>query len=402
MVGGKPHGKDQKEVRYPVQNPGVSEHCSGHPYGGWHLPRVPTPKVHGGSVEETLLNGATGSSPGFSGQGLGEGKREAQGQGRRTYHGARPAKKNAGLGKAATRRQLAHRHFQQLGSVSKACRAANLAPSTYYYKPKEKALDRAKADSDTRDLIEKVQSKFPFFGYRRIHRWLERKCGVTVNEKRIRRIMQEYGLKALIWRGFKVKTTDSSHGYGIAPNLLPGRQITGINQVWVADITYIRISTGFMYLAAILDLYSRKVVGWVLSQSIDGKLCLGALEDAIGKRNPLPGLIHHSDRGVQYACELYRQRLAEHGILPSMSAKGHCYDNAFMESWFKTLKAEEVYLTEYETMEDVLQNIPHFIEAVYNEKRLHSSLGYFSPEEFEHLAAAGLLEKHGIQPVIQL
>jgi transposase InsO family protein len=214
--------------------------------------------------------------------------------------------------------------------------------------------------------------------------------------------MRKYGLKALIWRGFKVKTTDSKHDHGYAPNLLPGMKITGLNQVWVADITYIRILTGFVYLAAILDLYSRKVVGWAISLKIDAELCLRALDDAIASRRPGPGLIHHSDRGVQYACGEYRSRLQDNEIVASMSAKGYCYDNAFMESWFKTLKAEEVYLTEYETIEDVLKAVPRFIEAVYNEKRSHSSLGYLSPVEFEQLAAKGLLAKHGIDPVMQL
>ncbi len=253
-----------------------------------------------------------------------------------------------------------------------------------------------------RDSIEKVQAEFPFYGYRRVHEHLERREGITINKKKILRVMRKYGLKALIWRGFKIKTTDSDHPYGYAKNLLPGLKVTELNQVWVADITYIRILTGFVYLAAILDLFSRKVVGWAISMKIDAALCLKALDDAIEKRKPRAGLIHHSDRGVQYACDEYRQRLQDNEIVPSMSAKGYCYDNAFMESWFKTLKAEEVYLTEYETIDDVLRGVPSFIEAVYNEKRLHSSLGYYSPVEFEKLAAKGQLEKHGIQPFIQL
>lgn len=253
-----------------------------------------------------------------------------------------------------------------------------------------------------RDLIEKAQAEFPFYGYRRIHAHLKRKCGVTVNGKRILRVMRKYGLKALIWRGFKVKTTDSDHPHGYAPNLLPGRRITGVNQVWVTDITYIRIVTGFVYLAVMLDLYSRRVVGWAISEKIDAELCLTTLDDAIEKRRPRAGLIHHSDRGVQYACGEYRQRLLDHEITASMSAQGYCYDNAFMESWFKTLKAEEVYLTEYETIDDVLKNVPRFIETVYNDKRLHSSLGYFSPVEFEELAAKGQLRNQGLDPVMQL
>ena len=273
---------------------------------------------------------------------------------------------------------------------------------SYYYKTKKDSITQAQVDADARDLIENVQAEFPFYGYRRIHKWLERKQGVTINEKKILRIMQDFGLKALIWRGFKVKTTDSNHPHGYAPNLLPGTSLNRINQVWVVDITYIRIRNGFVYLAAVLDLFSRKVVGWAISLKIDSALCLEALDEAIQKRNPPPGLIHHSDRGVQYACGEYRDRLTAHGIIASMSAKGYCYDNAFMETWFKTLKAEEVYLTEYETLDDVLKSIPRFIENVYNEKRIHSSLNYFSPEEFEALAAKGQLAKNGIDPVMQL
>lgn len=214
--------------------------------------------------------------------------------------------------------------------------------------------------------------------------------------------MKKFGLKALIWRGWKIKTTDPDHNFGYAKNLLPGMSLTGINQVWITDITYIRILSGFVYLAAILDLFSRRVVGWAISAKIDVELCLEALNIAIEKRKPSPGLIHHSDRGVQYACDAYKSRLAECEIVPSMSAKGYCYDNAFAESFFKTLKAEEVYLTEYETIEDVLKSIPRFIETVYNEKRIHSSLGYFSPEEFETLAERKQLQKHGLQPVMIL
>jgi putative transposase len=303
---------------------------------------------------------------------------------------------------AAEKRRFVDHHAAEFGSVREACKAVGLAVSSYYYRPRRDAVARAQADADVRDLIEKVQAELPQYGYRKIHEHLERKDGVTINEKRIRRVMRKYGLKALIWRGFKVKTTDSEHDHGYAPNLLSGTMITGVNQVWVADITYIRILTGFVYLAAILDLFSRKVVGWAISLKIDAALCLQALDEAITSRKPGPGLVHHSDRGVQYACGEYRSRLADNEITASMSAKGYCYDNAFMESWFKTLKAEEVYLTEYETIEDVLKAVPRFIEDVYNEKRSHSSLGYLSPAEFEQLAAKGLLAKHGIDPVMQL
>ncbi len=329
-------------------------------------------------------------------------ERKTQGQDWRAHDDDRPFKKSGSLETAAERRQFVDNNCEKFGSVSEACKAVGIRSSTYYYKPKRDPVAKAQADADVRDLIEEVQAEFAFYGYRRIHEWLERKRGITINEKKVLRVMRQFGLKALIWRGFKVKTTDSDHAYGYAPNLLPGIRITGINQVWVVDITYIRILTGFVYLAAILDLYSRKVIGWGISLKIDAALCMTALDAAIEERKPLPGLIHHSDRGIQYACNDYRDKLTAHGIIASMSAKGYCYDNAFMETWFKTLKAEEVYLTEYETINDVLKGVPQFIENVYNEKRIHSSLNYYSPEEFEVLAANGLLAKHGINPVMQL
>lgn len=263
-------------------------------------------------------------------------------------------------------------------------------------------MSQAATDAELRDRIEAVQAEFPSYGYRRVHEHLERRDGLTVNKKRIQRVMRQHGLRALVWRGFKVKTTDSAHGHGFAPNLLPGVTVKEPNQVWVADITYIRILTGFVYLAAILDLFSRKVVGWAISQRITRELCLAALRRAVEGRRPAPGCIHHSDRGVQYACPDYVRFLEDHEIAPSMSAQGYCYDNAFMESFFKTLKAEEVYLTEYETYEDVLAAVPRFIEEVYNAKRMHSSLGYWAPEEYERLWEAGEFQKLGIEPSFKL
>lgn len=247
-----------------------------------------------------------------------------------------------------------------------------------------------------------MQVEFAFYGHRRIHEHLERKLGITVNKKKLLEIMRKYGLKALIWRGFKVKTTDSNHRFGYARNLLPGMTVDGPNQVWVADITYIRVLTGFVYLAAILDLFSRKIVGWALSKKIDHELCLAALKHAVLTRRPTAGLIHHSDRGVQYACDAYQEFLRDNEIVPSMSAKGYCYDNTFMETWFKTLKAEEVYLTEYENYEAAKARLPEFIEAVYNAKRMHSGISYMAPDEFEELWKKGMLRKLGIQAVLNL
>lgn len=263
-------------------------------------------------------------------------------------------------------------------------------------------MTQAAADAELRDRIEAVQAEFPFYGYRRVHEHLEKYDGLTVNKKRIQRVMRENGLRALVWRGFKVKTMDSAHDHAYAPNLLPGLTVDEPNQVWVADITYIRIRTGFVYLAAILDLFSRKVVGWAISQRITSKLCLAALGMAVKERCPAPGCIHHSDRGVQYACPGYTRFLDDYEIAPSMSAKGYCYDNAFAESFFGTLKTEEVYLTEYETYKDVLAAVPRFIDDVYNAKRMHSSLGYRSPEEYEQLWKTGELEKLGVDPSFKL
>lgn len=228
-------------------------------------------------------------------EGSGARNRETQSQDRRADDDNRPFKKSGGLEKTADKRRFVDHHVAKFGSVSEACRHVGLAPSSYYYKPTRSEVERAQADADVRDLIEEVQTEFPFYGYRRLHEWLERKRGTTINEKRLLRIMKKYGLKALIWRGWKIKTTDPDHNYGYAKNLLPGRTITWLNQVWVTDITYIRIRSGFVYLAVILDLYSRKVMGWAISLRIDTELCLTALNDAIAKRRPSPGLIHHSD-----------------------------------------------------------------------------------------------------------
>jgi len=258
-----------------------------------------------------------------------------------------------------------------------------IAPATFYYKAKKKSLEKLKEEMDLRDRVEKICLDFPRYGYRRVTRQLQRERWI-VNHKRVLRMMRENDLIFRI-RKRGIKTTDSDHSYPVFPNLIKDLITTSINQVWVSDITYIRILTDFIYLAVILDLYSRKVIGYALSRHIDTKLTLSALRMAIGKRNPTPGCIHHSDRGVQYASSEYVNELRNYGFEISMSRKGNPYDNAACESFIKTLKDEEVYLWEYRTIEDAERRIPYFIEDVYNEKRLHSSLGYLPPNEFEEL-----------------
>ena len=256
-----------------------------------------------------------------------------------------------------------------------------LSPSTYYYNPQRSWDTREREDAELRDAIESVQAEFPRAGYRTVQVYLRRR-GRWVGERRIRRVMKHFSLHAEIRRAF-VHTTDSNHSHRVYPNLLPGRAITGINQAWGADLTYIRIVNGFVYLAVILDLFSRKVIGWAISRHIDAELALAALRQAIQQRQPPEGCIHHSDRGVQYLCHDYVALLNEHRFLISNSAKGNPYHNAFVESFMKTLKQEEVYLANYETYLDVLENLPSFIEEVYNEKRVHSGIDYLTPSELE-------------------
>jgi transposase InsO family protein len=263
----------------------------------------------------------------------------------------------------------------------------NLSLSSYYYKSKEQVLSEVKKENDLLDHIERIALEFPRYGYRRITHQLERE-GITVNHKRVLRLMRESSLLVATKRKW-VKTTDSNHCYPVYSNLVKDFILTGINQIWVVDITYIRILLGFVYLAVILDAFSRKALGYCISKSLDTELALQALRMAIQRRIPQKGVIHHSDQGVQYASKDYTDELLKHGFKISMSRKGNPYDNAKAESFMKTLKQEEVYLWDYSTFEDTQKRIPYFIDAVYNQKRLHSSLDYLPPNEFE----AKLLEK---------
>jgi putative transposase len=224
------------------------------------------------------------------------------------------------------------------------------------------------------------------YGYRRVTAELRRR-GLLVNHKRVARLMREDNLLAVQPHAFVV-TTASKHELEVYLNLASKLKLTGINQLWVADITYIRLRTEFVYLAVILDGFSRKVVGWALERSLATRLTKAALEQALAARQPLPGLVHHSDRGLQYASNEYVQVLREHQMIPSMSRPANPYDNASCESFIKTLKREEIYTNKYEDLEHLRMNIEEFIEEYYNRLRLHSALGYRSPEEFEQKTEA--------------
>jgi putative transposase len=237
------------------------------------------------------------------------------------------------------------------------------------------------AELALRDQIQRIAVENRFYGYRRIAAEL-RSQGVLVNHKRILRLMRADNLLAVRKQRF-VFTTDSQHPYAVFPNLAPRLTLTETNQLWVADITYVRLRETFLFLAVVLDAYSRKVIGWELGEDLRAELALTALARALASRAIHPGIVHHSDRGVQYCCDAYVEKLQAFGFLISMSRKGNPYDNARAESFMKTLKSEEVHLHRYRDLEDARHSIEHFIENVYNSKRLHSSLGYLPPVVFE-------------------
>ena len=229
--------------------------------------------------------------------------------------------------------------------------------------------------------MQRIALQSPAYGYRRITEELQKR-GLAVNHKRVLRMMREDNLLCVRRCAFVV-TTDSRHSLPVYPNLAREMKPTAINQIWVADITYIRLRTEFVYLAVVLDAFSRRVIGWALGRTLEAELAVTALRMALMERKPSPGLVHHSDRGVQYASHAYTEMLQQHHATISMSRKGNPYDNAACESFMKTLKQEEVYRNDYRDFQDARSSIGEFLELVYNQKRLHSALGYLPPAKFE-------------------
>ena len=264
-------------------------------------------------------------------------------------------------------------------SLAQMCETFEVSRIDYYRRPKEVA--GSDDDLELREKIQTVALEMSAYGYRRITAELRRR-GEVANHKRVLRLMREDNLLCLRKRKF-ICTTDSNHSQRIYPNLAGEMKLSRINELWVADITYIRLMREFIYLAVILDAYSRCCIGWALGRSLQSSLAVEALRMALSTRSIEPGLVHHSDRGVQYASGEYTDLLKEQGILISMSRRGNPYDNAKAESFMKTLKMEEVYLYDYEDLAEARSRIGYFLEDVYNQKRLHSALGYVPPAEFE-------------------
>jgi putative transposase len=272
-------------------------------------------------------------------------------------------------------RGLTVERMTELGRISRAS----------FYRFEEQSRTGHDADMDLRDAIQRIALAWPSYGRPRITAELRRR-GWTVNPKRVYRILREDNLLCIRKRKFVV-TTDSNHGHKVYPNLARTMVLTGVDQLWVADITYIRLREEFVFLAVILDALSRRVIGWALDRTLEDKLTRAALKMALSRRNVQPGLIHHSDRGSQYASADYTDLLKQNGIGVSMSRKANPWDNAACESFMKTLKHEEVFRSEYRDLHEAHLSIREFLEKIYNEKRLHSALGYVPPVEFEaHLA----------------
>jgi putative transposase len=263
-------------------------------------------------------------------------------------------------------------------TIERMVELARVSRASFYRFSEEAKPDR---DMDLRDAIQRIALEWPSYGRPRITAELRRR-GWTVNPKRVYRLMREDNLLCVRKRKFVI-TTDSNHGRKVYPNLAASMVLTGVDQLWRADITYVRLREEFVFLAVILDAFSRRVIGWALDRNMEDELTLTALRMALSHRSIQPGLVHHSDRGSQYASNDYTDLLKAHGIDISMSRKGNPWDNAACESFMKTLKYEEVLRNEYRDLAEARASIPEFLEKVYNQKRLHSALGYLPPVEFE-------------------
>jgi transposase InsO family protein len=265
--------------------------------------------------------------------------------------------------------------------IERMCRLAGVSRAGFYRHWQASAPRQE--ETGLRDAIQKLVLQHRHYGYRRIAASLSR-AGWLANHKRVLRLMREDNLLCLRRAAFVPRTTDSRHGWRVVPNLARGMELTGLDQLWVADITYVHLAEAFGYLAIVLDAFSRRVVGWAMDTHLRAELAIAALEMALAARQPIPGsLIHHSDRGVQYACGDYATLLRAHDIQPSMSRVGNPYDNAKAESFMKTLKQEEVDGSAYRDVVDARARIGSFLEEVYNRQRLHSALDYRPPSEYE-------------------
>jgi putative transposase len=274
-------------------------------------------------------------------------------------------------------------------TIERMCILAAVSRAGYYRFFSPSAADTDEEESQLRDAIQREAIESRHYGYRRITRAL-RDVGWKVNHKRVARLMREDNLLAIRKRRFVPQTTDSGHDFEVALNIARRLVPTATDQIWVADITYVRLAQVDVFLAIVMDAFSRRIVGWNLAPKITTELALVALRNAIESRQPAPGLIHHSDRGVQYASTAYVDMLLLHGMIPSMSRPGNPYDNAKCERFMKTLKQEEIRCCEYRDIEELRANLNAFIDRYYNARRLHSALGYLSPDEFERRAAKSM------------
>lgn len=270
-------------------------------------------------------------------------------------------------------------------TIQRMCELAGVSRASFYRDWEQKAPSEAEAA--LRDAIQRTALAHRGHGYRRITPLVQR-AGFVVGMEKVRRILRNDNLLAVRRRKFVV-TTDGNHRFRVHPNLAESMELTAMNQLWVADITYLRLRREFVFLAVVLDAFSRKAIGWALGRSLETKLALAALELAIASRHPQPGLVHHSDRGTQYASHEYVQRLEACGAHLSMSRPARPWENGKCESFIRTLKREEIDARRYASLAELRQHLEEFIEQIYNKVRLHSALGYQSPEEFEQAQNTG-------------